>query len=794
MAAVSPQAFWELMDKPWMMSNSLIINGVDSYLLVNQYLLPMTKIGEETTLRIIRMPFLETIDRGDTTTLKTLRFLLQSDRGGLDQLLSLPSLREGITEDHTDGTIALMYLELKDPEAAAAIRALPWAKDQPLNIDPLMRLALESSRVFWAWMERFGDDLIYSSTLGRVTVIARLDEEAAVEIVKMPFLETSESSDFLTLDFMIDMAGADPDGIRKILSHPELSGGITDDNAFTVAKMYLDLRQPDIAAAIEALPWVKDGLNAYQQKGYSSGYRDSGEIETNVFWTLVSHARTDSQLIKALVGKPWFQDRISLRESSAIDDLISLSGATGQTSMRILEMPFLETIGPGDSATLERLVNAAWIDRLEDILSHPALRDGIRDDQGGIVALLYLMVKDSDAAAVIEAFPWIQDGISSSEDVSVQLLQESALTSPSTFRALAQKSWVYDGLTPDELSAIGYLSHMPHMSEAEVLRIVAMPFLETFEGVDAAAVGSLVSLSQNLSRGDYLRQVLSHPNFRDGITNDSAVVLSVLGTLFVNKPTLLDPLLEGLDTVMVEKRTIMLPVSGEAVLAIVRTDPGAPNAMDPLEHALRNHEEFMSVPLPRRYVAILQSEGVGGGGGPMGILSIDSEYGDPGSVIAHEAAHIYWPFYPSWIAEGAAVFLAQVSENARIGARLEYDTSCELVDNLADLEELDLRLTLESGGSDNTVYFSGCNYTLGWGLFFNLYDGLGEETFRQGFRNLYLKMRAEDSGRTDTECTGVERSVCSVKAAFVAGSDPETAAIAESIIDRWYYGSELSAQ
>ena len=114
----------------------------------------------------------------------------------------------------------------------------------------------------------------------------------------------------------------------------------------------------------------------------------------------------------------------------------------------------------------------------------------------------------------------------------------------------------------------------------------------------------------------------------------------------------------------------------------------------------------------------------------------------------------------------------------------------ELADNLSDLARIEFQLNIESGFTDDTVYHSGCNYILGSKLFAGLYDSLGPEAFKDGFRNLYLRMRDESFSRRNTECTGTERGVCSVKAAFVSDADPNAAAIAEPIINRWYYGSE----
>ena len=82
--------------------------------------------------------------------------------------------------------------------------------------------------------------------------------------------------------------------------------------------------------------------------------------------------------------------------------------------------------------------------------------------------------------------------------------------------------------------------------------------------------------------------------------------------------------------------------------------------------------------------------------------------------------------------------------------------------------------------------FQICNYTLGEGMFLDLYLSLGDEAFRQGFANLYLQLW--DGTLTD-ECTGIDLSACHIKAAFVTGATPENAAIAEAVITRRYYGA-----
>ena len=61
----------------------------------------------------------------------------------------------------------------------------------------------------------------------------------------------------------------------------------------------------------------------------------------------------------------------------------------------------------------------------------------------------------------------------------------------------------------------------------------------------------------------------------------------------------------------------------------------------------------------------------------------------------------------------------------------------------------------------------------------------GRRGIPAGIRALYLLMR--DEALYD-ECAGPEQGQCCVTAAFVAGADPEAAALAEPVITRWYYG------
>ena len=72
---------------------------------------------------------------------------------------------------------------------------------------------------------------------------------------------------------------------------------------------------------------------------------------------------------------------------------------------------------------------------------------------------------------------------------------------------------------------------------------------------------------------------------------------------------------------------------------------------------------------------------------------------------------------------------------------------------------------------------------MGEQIFLDLYNSLGEETFRRGFRNLYLKAQAEDYS---DDCEVTDLGICHLVAAFKADASEADAAKADEVVERWY--------
>ena len=241
-----------------------------------------------------------------------------------------------------------------------------------------------------------------------------------------------------------------------------------------------------------------------------------------------------------------------------------------------------------------------------------------------------------------------------------------------------------------------------------------------------------------------------------------------------------------------EQRNIFLPLAGEVQLTVQRNSPGAARSIDLLEHAVRFTEEFMGEPFPNRLAGVLFKKAAQSAEGSAGtnfgnIFTMLPEYDvDDGSwnaiyaqhLLAHEVAHFYWRGpQQNWIAEGAADFLATMSENARTGRRVSpAKAPCPYFRSISELERASL--SHPADGGDWNLFR--CNYSLGERLFHDLYIAVGEEHFRSGFRNLYLKL-------DNYQYVGIS----GVSEAFKVDANDETVAAVDTVIARWYDGSEL---
>ena len=447
----------------------------------------------------------------------------------------------------------------------------------------------------------------------------------------------------------------------------------------------------------------------------------------------------------------WVVDGLHDTESVAVRELISLAAADLAAASSIVNMDWVQDgIEELEANTIWRMSNVAW--------------------------------KDVGIATSLIGFEWIQDGIDQAEYQAIDELRYFNFDDLRLVSSILAFEWVQDGISQLEAELVDLLNNFGDMPVAT--QLVGMPFLASVEQADVSAVNAIVIMAHNYSA--LLEHVLTHPALAGGITDVHTHVIMTLNNRTADND-LADRLLDPNRTT-IELRTINLPHTGEIELVIIRHGAGSTRAMDLLEYAVRYMEGIVGAPLPIRHVTILfNTEAIGDYGGAEHrkshiLIAKDFDTDDDSyhskelsGILAHETAHYYWFYWygdPAvWIYEGLANTLGGLSEQTRIGEPLapENTLPCGTVSNISELDALP-----EDQQDENWL----CNYALGERLFFDLYDQLGHEDFRQALGRLYSRVQAKGEGD--------KLSIQDVTVAF--GRQNEAA---KEIIAYWYSGAAL---
>ena len=458
----------------------------------------------------------------------------------------------------------------------------------------------------------------------------------------------------------------------------------------------------------------------------------------------------DPQLASAIRNLGWVRDGIDERESEVIQDLLYIAVTS--------------------RSVVASIVSLGWV------------QDGIRGVEVGAFRWLNNMASEEVASSVV-SLGWVEDGIEEIEAKAIEVISYVDYGDARVASSVVSLGWVQDGIADAEVDLIEALASIADKDAEEALRIVGMPFLETIEPPDISAMESLRQLAA--FKPAAFVSVMSHKALRDGISNDLAPIVATLDGVAETNPGLINILLDP-SRALLERRIITLPLTGDVVLDIIRTAPGAARSMDLLEHSVRGIEEYMGSPLPTTYVDLLYENAVYGSfagtnfGTHIAILpeyDIDDdsqEAESSGSAIAHEVAHYYWSGNEGWVDEGAADFIASIVEGARTGQLIGVtNPPCGYASSIAELKSL--------GISRGGIEFR-CNYSLGERLFVDLYLTLGDERFRQGLHALYLASEIEDDA---DDRRGTSVGIEQIREAFRSDDGAES-----TVIARWYNGTE----
>ena len=137
----------------------------------------------------------------------------------------------------------------------------------------------------------------------------------------------------------------------------------------------LSRQNPAAAQALQALPWVADGVAMAERAAAAA---------------LVNLAMGPEPLLWDLLEKPWVNQVDHFPElATALTALQGIAAIEPAAARRIAAMPFLNTLAPADVAALESLAQLAVADRetFEQTLAHPALAGGIDAEAAKVAAV-----------------------------------------------------------------------------------------------------------------------------------------------------------------------------------------------------------------------------------------------------------------------------------------------------------------------------------------------------------------------------------------------------------------------
>ena len=246
--------------------------------------------------------------------------------------------------DFTNGR----WLEQQDPQLSTSIKELEWTQDgindtesgaiQDLLYIAVVSRAVASSIVVLHWVQDDIDDI-------EAEVFRWMNNIGSAEVAS----------------FVVSL-GWVQDGIDAV----EVS---------TIEKLsYVANRDTGVGLSLVALGWVQDGIDDVE----AEAFRWMSNIES-------------AEVALSVVSLSWVQDGIDAVELETIEELSYMANRDMAAALRIVGMPFVETIEPPDISAISSLrrLAASRPEMLAMVMSHASLRDGISDDLAPVVATLH---------------------------------------------------------------------------------------------------------------------------------------------------------------------------------------------------------------------------------------------------------------------------------------------------------------------------------------------------------------------------------------------------------------------
>ena len=185
------------------------------------------------------------IDGTESEAIQSMLYIAVTSRSVVSSLLSLGWVRDDISADEAE---AIDWINnMSGAEGMSAVVALGWVQDgidDALEIRTIEKLSyianddtgLGLSVVSLDWV-RDGIKDLEAKAIDELSHIAHEDTEAASRIIAMPFIETLEPPDISAMASLSRLAASERNIFDRVMSHPALQDGISDDVTPIVATL-----------------------------------------------------------------------------------------------------------------------------------------------------------------------------------------------------------------------------------------------------------------------------------------------------------------------------------------------------------------------------------------------------------------------------------------------------------------------------------------------------------------------------------------------------------------------------
>ena len=307
---------------------------------------------------------------------------------------------------------------------------LPWNSWQPsvdeekallalaglMEIDP----ALAPAAALFPWVQETPrDEALWS--LQALDTLAREDLDLAERVIGFSWLADDVTKDeWLTVRALTLLAVRDPAWAKFIADFDWLNDGITEDERWALdALRDITVEDPSLAETLLSLPWLGDQLTEHETKVVvrfrmllrrdSAIARQVAEMQlmdgpirklhAGLIWSLAGLYDAGPNTVSGLSARTWFKDGLDEKEAQVVNDLGNIGWKSQAGALAISNMPFLETLEPADALATKALRGLVYFDsnEFQRIMDHPAISDGITDEETKIVATLKGVSQNSPA-------------------------------------------------------------------------------------------------------------------------------------------------------------------------------------------------------------------------------------------------------------------------------------------------------------------------------------------------------------------------------------------------------------